>query len=220
MRYATVSEAARQLGVSTRQVQNLVAEGVLQQVARGLIDTTSIERFEAVRGGSRARAWSEGTAWAAIALLSDADASWLGATQRSRLRARLRNINADQLVALARDRAVTKRYRAHSSVERYLDSAVVSPIDRASRLGLTDSGDIDGYVSTRDAADLVETYGLIRDEDGRVTLRSTDFDLERIRELANKADGVAGLDAAESLEPRERAAGLAALARALDRFRG
>lgn len=220
MRYATVSEAAQQLGVSTRQVQYLVAEGALQQVARGLIDATSVERLEAIRGGSRSRAWSESTAWAAIALLSGADAPWLGATQRSRLRARLRDITADQLVSLTRDRAVGKRYRAHSSVERYLTGAVVRPVDRASRLGLSESDDTDGYVSTRDATDLVETYGLIRDEDGRVTLRSTNFSLELIRELANNADVVASLDAAESLEPRERSAGLATLARALDHFRG
>lgn len=57
-----VSEAAERLGVSARQVQHLVASGDLSQVARGFVDTASVDRLLAVRSGGRTRAWSEATA--------------------------------------------------------------------------------------------------------------------------------------------------------------
>lgn len=78
MNLIAVSEAAARLGVSTRQVQHLVARGELQQVVRGALDETSVERLMAVRGGSHRRAWSEATAWGAVAILSGADAGWMG----------------------------------------------------------------------------------------------------------------------------------------------
>lgn len=46
-----VSEAAERLGVSTRQVQHLVARGELRSLARGVVDETSVERLLAVRRG-------------------------------------------------------------------------------------------------------------------------------------------------------------------------
>lgn len=72
MSFLAVSEAAERLGVSTRQVQHLVARGELRSLARGVVDETSVERLLTVRRGSRARAWVESTAWAAVALLSGA----------------------------------------------------------------------------------------------------------------------------------------------------
>lgn len=48
-------QAAERLGVSTRQVQHLVAGGELRQVARGLVDAASVDRLVSVRRGSRTR---------------------------------------------------------------------------------------------------------------------------------------------------------------------
>src|SRR5689334_18649885 len=110
-----VSEAAERLGVSARQVQHLVTSGELSHVARGYVDARSVDRLLAVRSGGRTRAWSEETAWGAVALLSDMDAWWLGESQRSRLRRRLREISVEGLVARARDRAVVRRYAGHPS---------------------------------------------------------------------------------------------------------
>jgi hypothetical protein len=64
------SEAAERLGVSTRQVQHLVARRELRSLARGVVDETSVERLLAVRRGEHTRTWAETTAWAAVALLS------------------------------------------------------------------------------------------------------------------------------------------------------
>ena len=100
-----VADAAERLGVSTRQVRHLAASGELRLLARGVVDEASVDRLLAVRGGSHRRAWAEATAWGAVALLSGIEASWMGESQRSRLKGRLRDLSAEQLLERARDRA-------------------------------------------------------------------------------------------------------------------
>lgn len=220
MTLMAVSEAAERLGVSTRQVQHLVAGGELRSLARGVVDAAGVERLLAVRGDSHTRAWSEPTAWGAISLLSGGDAGWMGETQRSRLRSRLRTITSAELVARARGRAEVTRYGAHSSSGRYLLGLLVYAAEAAGRLGLAETDAIDGYLSSGDVVSVVRTHGLIRDDDGRVTLRATTMDLGIVRDLADGAVVLAALDLAESLDVRERRAGRDALDRALEGFRG
>jgi len=220
MRLLVVSEAAERLGVSTRQVQHLVARGELRQVARGLLDETAVERLLAVRGGSHKRAWSEATAWGAVALLSGAQAEWMGETQRSRLRGRLRRLGASELVERARDRATVTRYRAHSAAGQYLKGELIYATDVAGRLGLAESNNIDGYLAADDVEGVVARHGLIRDDQGRVAVRSTAIDLDVVRNLSKRSIVLAALDLAESLDVRERRAGLDHLDRAMDDLRG
>ncbi|MBZ2195570.1 hypothetical protein [Occultella gossypii] len=201
-------------------MQHLVASGDLRQVARGVVDEVSVERLIAVRGGSHVRAWSEATAWGAVAILSGAEADWMGERQRSRLRARLRTLSAVELVERARGRAVVTRYRAHSSAGKYLVAAVVYPVNVAGRLGLAETSAIDGYLAVDGIAAVVSRHGLIRDDAGRVTLRATTMDLDIVRDLCERSVLVAALDLAESLDVRERRAGLAALDGVLEGWRG
>lgn len=219
MTLLAVSAAAERLGISTRQVQHLVARGELRSLARGVVDETSVERLLAVRGGSHVRAWSEATAWGAVALLSDGDASWMGESQRSRLKARLRVLNAAELVERTRERADVTRYAAHSSTGDRLLAEFVYATD-AGRLGLAATNAIDGYVADSDLAGVVARHGLIRSNDGRVALRATTMDLDIVRDLAQRGVVLAALDLAESLDVRERRSGLDALDRVLDKFRG
>ena len=214
-----VAGAAERLGVSTRQIQHLVRRGELRQVARGIIDETSVDRLAAVRRGSHRRAWSEETAWGAVALLSGANADWMGAAQRSRLKVRLRDLDPGALVERARQRAEVTRYTAHSTAGRYLQGELVHGTDVASRLGLAETDTIDGYLAASDVAGVVSRHGLIRDDEGRVTLRATIMDLDVVRDLAARSVVLTALDLAESLDVRERRAGMDALARALKAFR-
>jgi hypothetical protein len=220
MTFLGVSEVAERLGVSTRRVQHLVASGALRQVARGLVDETSVERLIAVRGGSPRRAWSESTAWGAVAILSGADAAWMGNRQQARLRARLRELSAVELVERARGRAIVTRYRAHSSAGKYLLPEVVHSADAAGQLGLAESNEIDGYLAVDDVAGVVSRHGLIRDEEGRVTLRATTMDLDVVRDLCDRDVVTTALNLAESLDVRQRRAGLDGLDRALEVLRG
>lgn len=219
MRLLGVAEAAERLGVSTRQVQHLVANGELCRVARGVVDEASVERLIAVRGGSHRRAWSEATAWGAVAILSGSDADWMGERQRSRVRARLRELSAIDLVDRARGRADVTRYRAHSSAGKYLVAELVYPVGAAGSLGLADTNNIDGYLAVDDVAGVVSRHGLTSDEEGRVSLRATTMDLDRVRDLSKRSVVLAAMDLAESLDVRERRAGLEAIERALEAFR-
>jgi len=215
-----VSEAAGRLGVSTRQVQHLVASGELGHVARGYVDATSVDRLLAVRRGGRTRAWSEATAWGAVALLSGMDASWLGESQRSRLRRRLRESSIEELVARARDRAVVQRYAGHPSAVGRVRAATVSTHLAARRLGLADFNALDAYVAADAIDEVVRSRGLVADAVGSFTLRATTMDMEVVANAARAGDVLAALDLAESLDVRERSAGARALEQALAGFHG
>jgi hypothetical protein len=219
MSLLAVSEAAERLGVSTRQVQHLVARGELRSLARGVVDETSVERLLAVRRGSHTRAWAESTAWAAVALLSGREAGWLGESQRSRLRRRLRGLGAEELVERARGRASVSRYVAHRSAGERLRAELVETSSTAARLGLATTNAVDGYLATTDLKAVVSRHGLVRDDTGNVTIRATSMDLDVVRHLVSAYDVLAALDLAESLDVRERQAGIDALGRALEEFR-
>jgi len=220
MTLLSIADAAERLGVSARQARNLVVHGDLRLVARGLVDATSVDRLVAVRRGSHTRAWSEGTAWGAVALLSGMDAAWMGDSQRSRLRARLRAIQSEELVERTRGRADVQRYAGHSSSVGRLRAEVVDTTASAARLGLAATASVDGYLARSDLASIVARHGLIEDESGTFALRATGFHLDVVAELAERGDALAALDLAESLDIREQRAGLDGIARALDAFRG
>ncbi len=214
----TVAEVADRLGVTVRRVQHLAATGVLRSLARGVIDETSVDRYLAGRAGFRWRPWSEPTAWAAADLLSGRDAEWMGDSQRSRLKSRLRTLSAGELAGRARGRAVVWRYTGHPSTAGRLRGQVVEPSTAA--LGLTATAAVDGYVAA-DALDaLVARHGLVRDDAGPFTLRATGMPLAVVAAVAQAGPVLAALDLAGSLDVRERRAGGDALTGALERFRG
>jgi hypothetical protein len=215
-----VSEAAERLGVSTRQVQHLVATGDLSQVVRGFVDESSVDRLLNVRRGGRTRAWSEATAWGAVALLSGMNADWLGESQRSRLRRRLKEISVDELVAQSRGRAVTRRYAGHPSAIGRVRAATISTHLAARRLGLADANAVDAYVAANDLDALVGTFALAAACDGAFVLRATTTSVDVVTELAERGTVLAALDLAESVDIRERSAGEDGLTEALESFHG
>lgn len=220
MSLQSTSEAAVRLGVSTRQIQHLVASGDLSQVARGFVDAASVDRLLALRQGTRRRVWSEATAWGAIALLSGMEGTWVGASQRSRLRKRLREMTVEELVAQCRNRAVSRRYAGHPSAVARVRAATVSTHLAARRLGLADSNAVDAYVAAEDLDEVVRAHALVLDSAGSFTLRATTMDMDVVGGLVADVDVVAALDLAESLDTRERSAGMNALQGALESFRG
>jgi hypothetical protein len=155
-----------------------------------------------------------------VALLSEYDEVGIGPTQRSRLRARLRAVDASELVSLARQRATVVRYAGHASTAMRLRPVIVETTRAAQALGLAAAASVDGYVAIDMLDSVAARHGLIRDDNGRITLRATALDLAVVAELAVSGTVLAGLDLAESLDVRERHVGLNALTDALERFRG
>lgn len=216
MALLTVGEVAGRLGVTARQVQHLIAQGHLHQAARGVVDERSVDRLLAVRGAGQGRAWAELTAWGAVAVLSGKPAEWMGASQRSRLRARLRGLSSAQLVERARNRAQVFRYAGHPASSARVRAEIIDTAQASVALGLAAATSVDGYVGVDDRDVVVARNGLVRDEEGRVTLRATSMDLTVVRDLVETGMVVAALDLAESLDSRARRAGIAALDRALE----
>ncbi|BBZ10552.1 helix-turn-helix domain-containing protein [Mycobacterium branderi] len=221
MDLVAVKDAAEQLGVTTRQVQYLVARGELRPVARGLIDRASLDRHIATRQASRRRAWSENTAWAAVAMLSDLPTPWLGPAQRSRLRTALRQLTGAELVSRTRGRAKVQRYQGHSRTAERLRQEVVDTSGAVALLGLVEAPNyVDGYIAAHNLDKIVARHALIEDAGGTYILRATTMDLATVRALADEAPVLAALDLAESLDIRERRIGLNFLDDTLKRLNG
>lgn len=236
--FYTTEEAARRLGVTVRRVQQLLEVGDLTRLARGLVDAASLDRYAATGAGGRTRVWAEHTAWGAIALLSGGYPSWLGPVQASRLRTTLRAMtDTADLVARVYDRAVVRTYAGHPAARSRLHHDIVSTnvadldlVDanranvHSSGTGTLDGGAtpdrVDGYLAADALNSTVQFLGLIEDPSGRITLRATGFDINIVRDLTQSKTAVlAALDAATSLDPRERGVGARVLADALADYR-
>lgn len=195
-----------------------VAHGELRQIARGVVDGASVDRFLAVRGSAaRTQAWSEATAWGAIAILSGQVPQWMGGTQRSRLKARLRGLTSARLIERARNRAEVARYAGHPAGIERVRAEIVDTSRAAVTLGLATTTTVDGYVARGDLDGVLVRHGLVQDDAGRFTLRATSMDLTVVRDLSEDSAVLAALDLAGSADSRERAVGRAALDRALRR---
>lgn len=204
------------LGVSVQHVGRLSRSGAITQVARGVLDRSSVDRYLSSRRQGRTRAWAEHTAWGAIALLSGLEADWLGATQASRLRRTLRDLTepAELLVRL-RDRATVHAYSAHRAALPRLRELLTVP--NVGQLGIVDMdhSKLDGYIAATSLEATVRSLALQKVATGNVTLRVTGFDIEQVRALVNASTVVAALDAATSVDPRLRGVGEQALAATL-----
>ena len=224
----TTADAARMLGVSVRQVRNLVDAGELAAVGRVgsvlLLDSNSVLRLRE-RGSQRGRPWAEETTWAAVETLDCGHTSRLNAAQRSRLRARLREMDDEEFVRLARRRSQVSCYRASASFLSRLRehvaltgaAAVAEDRSVADEFGLAtgDRSTVDGYVDRNLIRDYEDEFFLVPDRHGNVVLRGTTSNA--VSNQTASASAIA-LDLAESLDTRERSAGLRVLAEKLDRL--
>lgn len=219
----TTSEAAELLQVSRKEVQRLARSGALATSAsfgRAVaVDAVSAQRRLNRRPG-RGRPWDPATAWGAIDLLQGGDASWMGTSQRSRLRARLARTDSERFAVMVRNRAVTYRYRASES---FLDGVAAGLVlSGVSNLSVADFGlaaggsTVEGYTDRRGHQDCVREFLLVADQVGNVILHETPF-VDIVAAGAHAGVAVTAVDLAESLEVRERSAGLGVLQQLLDR---
>jgi hypothetical protein len=225
MALVTSQEAADRLGISVRQVQRLARAGELKGVGPNRFEWNSVIRRQGVRQNHHRRAWTEATAWAAVAILGrgDVKADWLGQAQRSRLKSQLREVTSRDLIARARNRATVHRLTGHRSVAaRVAAEVVVSGSSRSvGELTAASVDQVDGYVDHAGYEALVSRFTLSAAEagTGNVILRATGFSLDVVEALADQSDVLGGLDLAESLDAREQSTGLAVLDEALGRLR-
>lgn len=215
MSFVSTRDAAARLGVSERQVRNMVKQGRLQILAEStnlLITANSLERA-AQTPRRTGRAWTPRIAWAALDLLSGGSAPWLQPAERYRLRQSLKGRSVDEVAAAARNRAEVHRFRAAPEAAQMLlrhhivptgGSALANP-DLAERFGLASGASgVDGYVGSGTASNLAASLGMEPDREGKVVLREVAFqDALRVKVPV----AAVALDLTESTVSREHAAG-------------
>jgi hypothetical protein len=152
-------------------------------------------------------------------MLSNAAPLGLGDTQTYRLRATLREItDPTELAIRLRDRATVTTWSGHRSVTDRIRQALVVPGRK--RIGLVEDDTlVDGYVHTDEVHDLVRRNRLSQDTTGTITMRITGMDIDFVKYLAAFNRTLAAVDAATSLDPRERGVGERVLVGRLELFR-
>lgn len=222
----TTGEAAELLGVSAHETRRLARAGdllIIERVGRAmLLDAASVQRA-AAQYRIRGRLWEQHTAWAAVDLLNGGAAAWLSSVARYKLRARLAILSAEEFNGLARRRAVTHTLRASSSyladIQQALVASGVSDTQRADgEFGLAVSRErTEGYTDAAGLAEIIDAFDLVTDTAGNVTVHETEF-TDGLS--AGSSAALTALDLSDSLDVRERSAGLRVLEQLLAKMRG
>ncbi len=218
MTQMTTAVAAERLGVSQRQVQRLIDARELPATRTAgdawVVDALAVNAMARTRP-ARGRPWSPPTAWAALWRASGLEVDWLDRRTTRRLDDRLASIDAEELVHATRRRAVIRRYRASESFLADLDGLVIRTGARAmepSRFGMErDLGRVDGYCTSEVATRLARDFHLAEDPRGNATLRVAAAPSAILEGRDVMPVAVIAADLAESLEVRERSAGLRVL---------
>ena len=213
-----VSEAAAELGVSSRRVRQMLAGGLLdgEQVGRvWMIDSDDLRRI----GHSRpkvGRPWSARSGWAVLALADGQDVD-LSPVERSRAKKRLMQ-GLGKVVDRLAARADRRSFYVHPSVLVQLGESpnvVRGGISAAAEVGadILAPGEFEGYVSGRHISGLISKFGM--DEHAarpNVVLRVVDdlaWPFEPGQKVASRS--VVAVDLVESDDPRSRRAGMSLL---------
>lgn len=157
----TTSSAALQLGVSQRQVQRMAQSGRISHrsvVGRTVVSGRSL--LAVSRSKTRGRRWDERTVQAACELLQTGSTECISGSQRSRLRARLRDISVAELALHVLAGRVTHW--------RITQQETVSNLELTD--GLSSTGESLTIKVTENAASLARKLRLLEDADGDVLI--------------------------------------------------
>ncbi|EPR76400.1 hypothetical protein ADILRU_1165 [Leifsonia rubra CMS 76R] len=214
MQNITTRQAAAALGVSQRQVTELLRSGKLggEQLRDGtwLVSRRSISERKAF-GVSSGRAWSSASSWALLGELSGRTAEGMSQSTRDRIKRRIRLNSADDIARKVATRSTTHRYWADSS-EKTASALILTGASAAERIdhNLTrDTRVVEGYLHGVSLEDFVRQQLLTADNEGDVVIYDN-FD-QKHREGNHASRSVIAADLARSLNTRERASALSAL---------
>jgi hypothetical protein len=225
----TSRQAAERLGVTQQRIQTLFAAGDVRgrMVAGRLVVDSGDIQARLVRRPGRGRPLAARVAWGMLWELSGERAHWLGASERSRLVANIRNLNAEDVVLRVRRRATLHRYRILPTyVERLAADAtcVAGGVGAASAVGadIVAIGFAEVYTARSTHDRLVTQYAMVEggnDADVNVNLRVLDDNLTFLLSArTHMPSAVVACDLMESPEPRTNRAGTLVLSNLLSRF--
>lgn len=165
--------AARQLGLSQRQVQRLARSGrVVSRAVAGRTVMAGRSIVAASRTAARGRRWDEQTVSAACDLLDHGATDRISGSQRSRLRARLQKIHiADLAYQLLGNRVTLWR-----------STRPANSLPGGSADGLSETGTRLKVTVTQDATAFARRARLLEDADGDTILVELDTDAPAVIE--------------------------------------
>lgn len=207
-------DAARALGVSQRQVTDLLRAGKLagEQLSDGtwLVTPRSISERRSLNAGA-GRNWSAASSWALLDELSGHSSTGLSQSTLARIRRRIRTSTAEDIARRVATRTTAHRYAA-DSLARTADDLVLTGASAAEMIDrnlTTDKRKVEGYLCNGTLEDFVRHHLLTIDNEGDVTI----YDSLKRDEFKGRhaSQSVIAADLARSLNTRERSAGLAAL---------
>lgn len=160
--HLSTSQAARELGVTARQVRRAATTGRIVATRHGFSHAVSSRQVQALsRTAHRGRNWSEAVQRAALDLLTCGKTSELSSSERSRLKQRIREAEVSALAGQILRGSVSLRRAANAETKRQLMPNLLGELGlsadgglgvlvakdasraaRQARLGLDDSGDI------------------------------------------------------------------------------
>ncbi|UQA80921.1 helix-turn-helix domain-containing protein [Gardnerella piotii] len=243
----TRAEAAARLSVSTQRISALCSNHLLTTYTFGsrkiLISLDSVNRYKQQNSKS-GRAYAPSSAFAALFILSGCEVSWINRQQKHRIEAYLRSISPQELVSRSKNRAKTMEYWCSKSrLAELSDNLILSAATGSmhSQFQLTQTDKIEGYIGSNNLEDLINKFHLKNSEDGvsssmanvklRVIEDSKVFDFisqnvsSRINEDAQVTSAksfmpiaVCAADLAESIDVRERQAGLNILSKLITEY--
>lgn len=221
--YMTTSQAAEATGLTAHRIGCLARAGEIEAAKSGntlLVDAASLQAYKNANQG-RGRPVDARTAYGALWMLSGLDANWLTYAQARRLVIRLEGASAESLSWQLRKRAQILRFRASAS---FLDAAkgklILSGVS-SSLLGsfglLQSGGKVEGYIAEDKVDAIVSSCFLQEDPQGNVAIHAAPWLPGELG--AEMPVAAVAADLAQSLDTREREAGIDMLRRLLDGYR-
>lgn len=202
----TVTDAAQMAGVSARTAQRALADGSLgmARVIGRQITTDDLAVWAWIRTTSPGRKWSSRTRDAAIDLLSGGDGHSVSSSERSRLKAALRGMTAQQIASSAWAGTWARYRRLGEVAAQVIGPSVVEP----SSLGLVSGSSWMTFVEVPDLERFEISEPVLADPDGDLVALERAHDGRRARALVDTyvlGDARESAAAARELETAARA---------------
>lgn len=207
-------DAAIELGISQRQVTELLRSGKLagEQLQDGtwLVSRRSIGERRALHTGA-GRAWSASSSWALLDELSGREAEGLSQSTYDRMKRRIRMTSTGEIARKVATRTTVHRYAADSLARTTTDLVLTgaSAAEVIDRTLTSETRGVEGYIRKGQLDDFMLSHLLTQDADGDVTIYEAPQSQLLGRQHASEA--VIAADLARSVSTRERSAGLGAL---------
>lgn len=211
----TVAQLAKRLGVSQRRANDIIATGAVtaRQLENGtwLVNSDSVARYE-IRRTRQGRHLDPATAWALLWELSGLTTTWLNPRTLQRVRQRIRTSDHISIANAVANRTRAHRYRA-SNPDRVAPDVIGTgrfAVDTLSTNLIEDRRRIQGYVPTgADVDAFAFEHFMVPDEAGGDILYENTLPISF--DAPHMPAAVVAADLAQSIDTRERSAGLTAL---------